>query len=202
MEKAAGSYVRSEWEVVPRRRPGRLGMTLNVGSAGSILSCTCCPKEVPMWSWKKPATPKQDMSKPATSAPSNLPANDAPEAGQSAAEEAAKLNSGDAMLPPRASTAPATSWVGSSLHVKGEISGEEDLLVDGSVDGRIELGDRNLTIGTTAKVMADIIAGDVVVYGKVSGNVRQRLDRDQERRFGDRGFDNSTDPDRGRCMLQ
>jgi cytoskeletal protein CcmA (bactofilin family) len=58
--------------------------------------------------------------------------------------------------------------------VKGEISGEEDLLVDGSVDGRIELGDRNLTIGTTAKVMADIIAGDVVVYGEVSGNVRAR----------------------------
>lgn len=58
--------------------------------------------------------------------------------------------------------------------MKGEISGEEDLLVDGSVDGRIELGDRNLTIGTTAKVMADIIAGDVVVYGEVSGNVRAR----------------------------
>jgi len=119
-----------------------------------------------MWSWKKPATPKQDTSEAASSAPSHLPA--------SAGEEAAKLNSREAILPPRASTDPATSWVGSSLHVKGEISGEEDLLVDGSVDGRIELGDRNLTIGTTAKVMADIIAGDVVVYGEVSGNVRAR----------------------------
>ena len=127
-----------------------------------------------MWSWKKPATPKQETSKPASSAPSNLPANYRPEARQSAGEEAAKLDSRDAILPPRASTDPATSWVGSSLYVKGEISGEEDLLVDGSVDGRIELGDRNLTIGTTAKVMADIIAGDVVVYGEVSGNVRAR----------------------------
>lgn len=127
-----------------------------------------------MWSWKKLATPHRDTSKPGSSAPSNLPANYRPEAGQSAGEEAAKLNSRDAMLPPRASTDRATSWVGSSLHVKGEISGEEDLLVDGSVDGRIELGDRNVTIGTTAKVMADIIAGDVVVYGEVSGNVRAR----------------------------
>lgn len=127
------------------------------------------PKEVPMWSWKKPATPQQDTSRPASSAPGNLLANYRPEAGQSAGEEAAKLNSRDAMLPPRASTDRATSWVGSSLHVKGEISGEEDLLVDGSVDGRIELGDRNLTIGTTAKVMADIVGGDVVVYGEVSG---------------------------------
>ena len=127
-----------------------------------------------MWNWKKPATPKQDTSEPACSSPSHLPANYPPEARQSAGEEAAKLNSRETILPPRASTHPATSWVGSSLHVKGEISGEEDLLVDGSVDGRIELGDRNLTIGTTAKVMADIIAGDVVVYGEVSGNVRAR----------------------------
>ena len=42
-----------------------------------------------MWSWKKPATPKQETSKPASSAPSNLPANYRPEARQSAGEEAA-----------------------------------------------------------------------------------------------------------------
>lgn len=96
------------------------------------------------------------------------------QAGVLGTEEAVKLNSRDAMLLPRASTDRATSWVGSSLHVKGEISGEEDLLADGSVDGRIELGDRNLTIATTGKVMVDIIAGDVVVYGEVSGNVRAR----------------------------
>jgi len=127
-----------------------------------------------MWSWKKPSTPKQDTSQLAPSAPSYLPPNEPAGAGQSAGEEAAKLNSKDAMLPPRTSTDLATSWVGSSMHVKGEISGEEDLLVDGSVDGRIELGDRNLTVGTTATVMADIIAGEVVIYGEVRGNVRAR----------------------------
>jgi cytoskeletal protein CcmA (bactofilin family) len=58
--------------------------------------------------------------------------------------------------------------------VKGEISGNADLLIDGSVEGLIQLSDRNLTVGTTAKVVADIIAWGVVIYGKVKGNVRAR----------------------------
>jgi cytoskeletal protein CcmA (bactofilin family) len=76
------------------------------------------------------------------------------------------------MPPVRATADPARSWLGSSLQVKGEISGNEDLLIDGSVEGLVQVDDRNLTVGTTAKVSADIIAGEVVVYGKVKGNVR------------------------------
>jgi len=120
-----------------------------------------------MWSWKKPATPKQETSKPASSAPSNLPANYRPEARQSAGEEAAKLDSRDAILPPRASSDPATSWVGSSLHVKGEISGEEDLLVDGSVDGRIELGDvrarGRIEVKKEASVTGDLTTPQILI---------------------------------------
>jgi cytoskeletal protein CcmA (bactofilin family) len=65
-----------------------------------------------------------------------------------------------------------TGWLGSSLHVKGDITGSEDLLIDGSVEGLIQLDERKLTVGTTAKIMADINARDVVVYGYVKGNVR------------------------------
>src|SRR6266850_6202360 len=68
----------------------------------------------------------------------------------------------------------ATARLGSSLHVKGEITGSEDLLIDGSVEGLIQLDERKLTVGTTAKVTADITARDVVVYGYVKGNVRAR----------------------------
>jgi cytoskeletal protein CcmA (bactofilin family) len=58
--------------------------------------------------------------------------------------------------------------------VKGDISGTEDLLIDGLVEGLIQLDGRKLTVGRTAKVMADINARDVVVYGYVKGNVRAK----------------------------
>jgi cytoskeletal protein CcmA (bactofilin family) len=65
----------------------------------------------------------------------------------------------------------STGWLGSGLRIKGDIRGTEDLLVDGSVEGMIQLDGRKLTVGTTAKLMADINARDVVVYGYVKGNV-------------------------------
>lgn len=68
----------------------------------------------------------------------------------------------------------ATGWLGASLRVKGEISGTEDLLIDGSVEGSIHLNDRKLTVGKTAKLTADINARDVVVYGYVKGNVHAK----------------------------
>jgi cytoskeletal protein CcmA (bactofilin family) len=64
--------------------------------------------------------------------------------------------------------------LGSSLQVKGEITGTEDLLIDGAVEGQIHLDERKLTVGTKANVMADINARDVVVYGYLKGNVRAR----------------------------
>jgi cytoskeletal protein CcmA (bactofilin family) len=64
--------------------------------------------------------------------------------------------------------------LGSSLQVKGEITGTEDLQIDGTVEGLIHLDERKLTVGTTAKVMADVEARDVVVYGYLKGNVRAK----------------------------
>jgi cytoskeletal protein CcmA (bactofilin family) len=72
----------------------------------------------------------------------------------------------------QAAAPDTTGWLGSSLHVKGDITGTEDLLIDGSVEGLIHLDERKLTVGTTAKLTADINARDVVVYGSVKGNVR------------------------------
>src|SRR3979411_2752278 len=75
---------------------------------------------------------------------------------------------------PQAAASDMTAWLGSSLHVKGDISGTEDLLIEGSVEGLIQLDERKLTVGATAKVTADINARDVVVYGYVKGNVRAK----------------------------
>jgi cytoskeletal protein CcmA (bactofilin family) len=65
----------------------------------------------------------------------------------------------------------ATAWLGSSLHVKGEISGNENLCIDGTVEGLVHLDEQKLTVGATAKLTADVIAGEVIVYGTVKGNV-------------------------------
>ena len=80
----------------------------------------------------------------------------------------------DAMRPMGGSGDRASARLGSSLHVKGEITGSEDLLIDGSVEGLIQLDERKLTVGATAKVTADIIAREVVVYGTVKGNLRAK----------------------------
>jgi cytoskeletal protein CcmA (bactofilin family) len=74
------------------------------------------------------------------------------------------------------SMTPSTSAarLGPSLHVKGEISGSEDLHIDGSVEGTVTLEDRKLTVGATAKLTADVAAREVVIYGNVKGNLRAR----------------------------
>jgi len=61
--------------------------------------------------------------------------------------------------------------IGKSVLIKGELSGSEDLYLDGEVEGNILLKDHNLTIGPNGRVRANIQAKDVVVHGKVDGNV-------------------------------
>ncbi len=81
----------------------------------------------------------------------------------------------DSTYPPSASTSSGgTARLGASLHVKGEITGNEDLAIDGSVEGLVHLEDRKLTVGASARVTADVIAREVVVYGNVKGNLRAR----------------------------
>jgi cytoskeletal protein CcmA (bactofilin family) len=75
---------------------------------------------------------------------------------------------------PTSTSGGATARLGASLHIKGEISGNEDLQIDGSVEGLVQLDDRKLTVGASARVTADLIAREVVVYGNVKGNLRAR----------------------------
>jgi len=61
--------------------------------------------------------------------------------------------------------------IGRSLVIKGEISGTESLYIDGRVEGKVVLTDNRVTIGRNGSVQADISARDVVVMGKVTGNI-------------------------------
>lgn len=66
------------------------------------------------------------------------------------------------------------SRFGASLQIKGEVTGSEDLVIEGTFEGMVQLDEGNLTIGTTAKVTADIVAAEIVVFGNVQGNVRAK----------------------------
>jgi len=121
-----------------------------------------------MWGNKKPDTPQAAQPEP-----KNLQSNQPPKPAPATWEGTTAMST-DAMRPLGATVDRATARLGSSLHVKGEISGNEDLLIDGSVEGLIQLDERKLTVGATAKVTADIIAREVVVYGTVKGNLRAK----------------------------
>src|ERR1700728_2667149 len=68
--------------------------------------------------------------------------------------------------------------IGRSLGIKGEVSGAESLFIDGRVEGTINFPENRVTIGRNGNVAANIVAKEVVIMGKVQGNVdcADRLD--------------------------
>ena len=78
---------------------------------------------------------------------------------------------------------PATSPmdqanIGRSVVIKGEVTGAESLFIDGRVEGTISFPDNRVTVGRNGNVTANITAKEVVIMGKVQGNVEcaDRLD--------------------------
>jgi cytoskeletal protein CcmA (bactofilin family) len=61
--------------------------------------------------------------------------------------------------------------VGKTVVIRGELKGSEDLVIDGQVEGTVQLTEGRLTIGATAHVTADLMARDVLILGKLTGNV-------------------------------
>ncbi len=61
--------------------------------------------------------------------------------------------------------------IGKSVLIKGELSGSEDLTIEGQVEGKIELRQNVLTIGPNARIKAEVSAKAVIVQGEVHGNV-------------------------------
>lgn len=62
--------------------------------------------------------------------------------------------------------------IGKSVIIKGELSGSEDLMVDGQVEGTISLKANVLTVGPNGQIKANVEAKGVVVQGKLEGNVQ------------------------------
>jgi len=72
---------------------------------------------------------------------------------------------------PSAPAARGLSTLGASLEIKGKISGEEDVQIDGKVEGSVALNGQRLTVGRSGKLNSEVWARDVVVYGNLTGNI-------------------------------
>src|SRR5437667_10967532 len=62
--------------------------------------------------------------------------------------------------------------IGKSVLIKGELSGSEDLYLDGEVEGSVDLNQHSLTVGPHGRVRANIRAREVILHGKVEGNIQ------------------------------
>src|SRR5260370_9394226 len=68
--------------------------------------------------------------------------------------------------------AEGSTVIGKSVVIRGELSGSEDLYIDGDVEGTVTLPESRLTIGPNARVRADISVRDVIIFGHLTGNVQ------------------------------
>ena len=75
---------------------------------------------------------------------------------------------------PPSSTTHTLGYLGPGLKIKGEITGNEDLQLDSQIEGSISIGGFRLTVGPNSHVDGDIVAREVIVSGKVRGNINAR----------------------------
>jgi cytoskeletal protein CcmA (bactofilin family) len=80
-------------------------------------------------------------------------------------------------------SANVSTVIGPGVTFKGDLSGTEDLLLEGKFEGMIQLTGSALTVGATGRIRADVVAREVIVYGEVIGNVSAR-DRIEIKREG------------------
>jgi cytoskeletal protein CcmA (bactofilin family) len=112
-----------------------------------------------MWKPNQPGTGSGSQS-PEPARPAT-PATPSFDAGQRPAPPAPAQNA----------SAGEQATIGKSLVIKGEVSGSESLYIDGKVEGSINLAGNRVTVGRNGQVAANITAREIVVLGKVRGNV-------------------------------
>ena len=114
-----------------------------------------------MW---KPNSPSTSSNQGPNAQPTTEPAR--PVAAPQAATEPTPVQRGTATL-----TNQEQATIGKSLVIKGEVTGSESLYIDGKVEGSINLQGNRVTVGRNGQVTANINAREIVVLGKVKGNL-------------------------------
>jgi len=116
--------------------------------------------------WRKDEVKPQETPQPA--AAGNLSFPQASTASAPAPTSSPAPNAPVSALPvsPR-----AAACISQGIRIKGEITGKEDLFVDGTVEGKLDFGNASVTVGPNGKVKADISAREVIVRGQVDGKI-------------------------------
>ncbi len=124
--------------------------------------------------WRKQEQPKQEEPKAVTTAPEQQ--REEVREQPRVAEQAAPVAATPVAAPPpvRESAIPPAGHLTSTLLIKGEIFGRDDLFIDGEVQGKIRLEQGKLTIGPNGRVTADVDAKEIVIRGQVKGNLNGR----------------------------
>lgn len=108
--------------------------------------------------WKKNDEPSN--FRPAEPSPAPRPATTTPTTSASPAPAPAE--------PPRRGE---RATIGPSIFIKGDLTGDEDLVIEGRVEGKVDLKQNNVTVGRNGRVKADVFGRVVIVEGEVDGNV-------------------------------
>jgi cytoskeletal protein CcmA (bactofilin family) len=118
--------------------------------------------------WK----PTNQPNTPGRPAEPERPTMSTPSAPTSMASEQPTVGPRPATSPSSSTTTTADqATIGKSLVIKGEVTGSESLYIDGRVEGSISLAGNRVTIGRNGVVAANINAREIVVLGKVRGNI-------------------------------
>ena len=114
--------------------------------------------------WEKKKAPEPPLaSTPGT--PSDLPTEAVP-------SQPAATSSGVSGAAGGPGGGQSLAQIGKSLKLKGEITGSEDLYIDGEVEGTVELKGNSLTVGPNGNVHADVSARSITILGRLQGNVK------------------------------
>ena len=101
-------------------------------------------------------------SQPSSFSPNPPPEPSRPSVPVAPAESASRVQTGQ--------TADQAT-IGKGLFIKGDISGTESIFIDGKIEGSINLPGNRVTVGRNGQVAANIVAREVVILGKIRGNV-------------------------------
>ena len=114
--------------------------------------------------WEKKKTPEPPLAS-TLGTPSDLPTEAVP-------SQPAATSSGVSSAAGGPGGGQSLAQIGKSLKLKGEITGSEDLYIDGEVEGTVELKGNSLTVGPNGNVHADVSARSITILGRLQGNVK------------------------------
>ena len=115
--------------------------------------------------WMKQQTPTQPQTQgQPQSQPTPMPTQSFQRSPEPASDSSAYSR-------PGTPAARSLACIGSSLEIKGRITAEEDLQIDGKVEGPVSIRGHRLTIGRSGQLNSEVASRELVVFGKVTGNI-------------------------------